>query len=996
MINYAGNAVSPTADSLQISAIDRGTHSDLTIYNDFSNTLSTFGYSIAASINLLYNQQQYRTTCEAKLQLLQFVEWFMTSSAVSSLAGTVGLINSIVNRASNVPSIQMFCNSKLLQIQSTDTGTLRGSTAISTYLKAVLSFYQSFDNTRTYVQEPADQFDALAQLTGGEIDIAILQPDLLNNTDSQLYTQYVTSGDVNIIPTAITAVRPIYHLPDIIQSLNQSLFDHPMWGNNIYGQPGLTIDMITLSAIYTGNINDWTHPNISQYTPWLAERIQHLQSQNSSIQLPITLIICCTSLAADTTATQILAYGFHTALSSSVYTTQIDRAAVDTTQSISNTYDRWSLPYSWYNNLTQLGNNIKYEFVAAEEQHDESTTLTDCAISYYITAYYVTTTNNVQREFVLLYNTITDRYTADDVKFGTVNSSMACIQPQSNTNINYFSLQLTSALQSTCWPFSSLVSLAVMSHYEDSFPIAISTVNKTLNMLQWLISTDNLQYSAHANYLGWMNTAKQYNNVSIHTVNYITCNGENCLITLPTYWSVTNGVQVFSYIISSVMIILCMISAVIIWSYRRRVVIRSSSVIFLEVMLLGISLLYLSAIILVQSPTLGSCSTFAWFCTFGLQLTFVPLFMKMYRIYKIFSRKQLKIVKLTDLRLLSYMGVLLLFDIVVMSAWQSSAPLQPLTTHVYSGVNDRQYLQCNLTGGGATYVVIIGIEKAMLLLFGCVMSFSTRKVSGTFNESTSVAWSIYNTILATVIVIPIIVFVHALGDTLIILVLIMILWIGVSIYGFIIGTKLYTLMQGEANEQISQLESNRTVSGGFSFVSVDALSVHTIDTYLKALKSHLTSVQQKKLQLTKNTDCQTKSRVNDVVSPTSHVSMADSIHSCKQSHDLASATEPVTHNKRQSSYQITSSQYQHETIAAVRRETPSFVHRTNSYGGLVGSNILQNRKLSNTNIRVISPTNVELRNNNQFINNNTTNNSTSSTDTNKLLINASTDTNVNG
>ena len=538
-----------------------------------------------------------------------------------------------------------------------------------------------------------------------------------------------------------------------------------------------------------------------------------------------------------------------------------------------------------------------------------------------------------------------------------VDSALTCIIPQASSDINRFSVQMDSLNQSPfCWVFTQMVSAAVMSHYNDgnSFPVTTQDANATLNMLLWLTNSTQLHPAARDSGLG-MISELPINSVVEHALTYILCNGMNCLITLPTYWQLSTAVSSFGYAMGAIMILLCTVTMFITFKSRKRVVIRSASVVFLQLMLIGLVLLYMSGIVLVQSPTLVSCGMFAWLANFGLELIFVPLFLKMYRIYKIFSRKQLKIVKISDMKLLSYGSVLLVFNLILMAVWQGVDGLQPITTHVYSGVNDTQYLQCNIPSNSTVYVIILGVEKAMLLLFGCVMSFSTRKVSGTFNESTSVAWSIYNTILATAILIPIIAFVKALGDTLIVLILIIILWIGVSIYTFVFGTKLYTLALGEAREQVSQLESNRTLTGGFSFVSIDALSKHTVTQYLNALRTHMRAVEVRAKQLAiaaEGNSSPLKSHVSTDNPSTKYRAVT--------SHDNNSTTGTVpSHNGNSVPYinkKYSINSYQHETIAPVRRDTPTFLPAANTNSG-----VLNARKLTSSSSVVAEPMFVHAR-----------------------------------
>lgn len=84
--------------------------------------------------------------------------------------------------------------------------------------------------------------------------------------------------------------------------------------------------------------------------------------------------------------------------------------------------------------------------------------------------------------------------------------------------------------------------------------------------------------------------------------------------------------------------------------------------------------------------------------------------------------------------------------------------------------------------------------------------------------------------------------------------LFLLIWISLCTYGLIYGPKMISLWNGEANEQISALESNRTYSGGFSFVSIDALTASTITAYEAALQQHVRAVARKKALLFNTND----------------------------------------------------------------------------------------------------------------------------------------------
>ena len=53
---------------------------------------------------------------------------------------------------------------------------------------------------------------------------------------------------------------------------------------------------------------------------------------------------------------------------------------------------------------------------------------------------------------------------------------------------------------------------------------------------------------------------------------------------------------------------------------------------------------------------------------------------------------------------------------------------------------------------GPTFIAILAGLKGLILVFGTIMSFTTRGVSDNFNESRPIAFSIYNTTFTSLIV----------------------------------------------------------------------------------------------------------------------------------------------------------------------------------------------------------------------------------------------------
>jgi len=116
-------------------------------------------------------------------------------------------------------------------------------------------------------------------------------------------------------------------------------------------------------------------------------------------------------------------------------------------------------------------------------------------------------------------------------------------------------------------------------------------------------------------------------------------------------------------------------------------------------------------------------------------------------VWRIFTGDRLKIVKLSNRKLLAGTAAVLLFDLILMSVWQGVAPLTPVEYSRVIGNEQNLFTHCSVNSASKGYVFagLVAAGKVGLLLFGAVMAFSTRNVKGNFNESAQISWTIYNT-----------------------------------------------------------------------------------------------------------------------------------------------------------------------------------------------------------------------------------------------------------
>ena len=328
----------------------------------------------------------------------------------------------------------------------------------------------------------------------------------------------------------------------------------------------------------------------------------------------------------------------------------------------------------------------------------------------------------------------------------------------------------------------------------------------------------------------------------------------------PVVWAVTMGLQgaIIALAVLGLIAVIGAVSGVLV--YRQETVMRAAAPVFLVISLLGISLLYVSSILYSLTPSPSTCAGFNWTANLGFILAFSPLFAKTWRIWRIFGRqRQLKVVRITNVRLLTLILLAVMADAIFLAIWQGVAPMTPALTTVYSGdpVVAYEYSQCEYGDTGTNFLITAFVTKAVLVAFGALMAFSTRKTSSKFNEAVAIAWSIYNVLFSVGIVFPIILFIKAVGDLRVGLVDFLILWVASFTAVILVAPKLYHVITKQGDGLRAMVSQNASViptsaSGveDWGLLSAAAFSnVPQIQRYIAALEQNLAHIKSRKKEL---------------------------------------------------------------------------------------------------------------------------------------------------
>jgi hypothetical protein len=187
-----------------------------------------------------------------------------------------------------------------------------------------------------------------------------------------------------------------------------------------------------------------------------------------------------------------------------------------------------------------------------------------------------------------------------------------------------------------------------------------------------------------------------------------------------------------------------LVMCAIIWWNREKPVIRASSPAFLVGVMVGITGDLIGIIIQEGKPTPNLCQ--ARFIVPSLSLTVIlaNLFVKTWRVWRIFDNKRMKKITISNFQLLQMIFGLLSIEAVLFVIWynlDSPVPAPYFGDWICtSSVQD--VFQLALQG-----------YKLILLAFGAFLGYGIRNVQmSQFNESRQIAFSIYNILFTSILV----------------------------------------------------------------------------------------------------------------------------------------------------------------------------------------------------------------------------------------------------
>jgi len=185
--------------------------------------------------------------------------------------------------------------------------------------------------------------------------------------------------------------------------------------------------------------------------------------------------------------------------------------------------------------------------------------------------------------------------------------------------------------------------------------------------------------------------------------------------------------------------------------YKNFIDIRRSSPLFLIIMLFGIIISFVSIITFIGKPTKFICILRPYILVIAFGLTFFSLLLKTFRIKVIFDKSDIPV---KDSNLITYLCVLLGFELIITTVWGAAAGMKPDVKVVG---DEMHYWVCtNTSTFGEVIQMVLIVINGLALVYGSYLAYKVKNVYSEYNESKVIGLSIYGIVVCMVILIVIV------------------------------------------------------------------------------------------------------------------------------------------------------------------------------------------------------------------------------------------------
>eukprot|EP00004_Rigifila_ramosa_P028878 TRINITY_DN9_c0_g1_i4.p1 TRINITY_DN9_c0_g1~~TRINITY_DN9_c0_g1_i4.p1 ORF type:complete len:3547 (-),score=946.75 TRINITY_DN9_c0_g1_i4:148-9951(-) len=197
----------------------------------------------------------------------------------------------------------------------------------------------------------------------------------------------------------------------------------------------------------------------------------------------------------------------------------------------------------------------------------------------------------------------------------------------------------------------------------------------------------------------------------------------------------------FEFFVAVTMLAVLAVSAIFL-KHNNAPVIKAASPLFCQLVLMGLMLDLVGILTQYDRPTDTLCLARAWVPSVAFTIFLSNLFVKTWRIWRIFDNKRMKRVVITNGNLLTMFGFFLLVDVAILGVWTGTNAPAPAIVYGNPSAWTCQSSQSDI------FELALRGYKYVLLLFGTFLAINIRNIQvSQFNESRHIAFSIYNILI---------------------------------------------------------------------------------------------------------------------------------------------------------------------------------------------------------------------------------------------------------
>lgn len=201
-----------------------------------------------------------------------------------------------------------------------------------------------------------------------------------------------------------------------------------------------------------------------------------------------------------------------------------------------------------------------------------------------------------------------------------------------------------------------------------------------------------------------------------------------CGVVDPSYIIISGPLGVSFMTLSIILIFIALVCLVATFLFRKSRIMRAAAPVFCYPSLVGLIMGLVSVTVWLGPPTAATCELRHWLLPIGADLLFLPIYVKSFMIYRIYTAKLKRRSGITPF--VAAMFALLIFDVIIQTVWSAVDPLVPTSTRYASG---NLFTACISQTPNVWYGLTIGYQVFQTIV-GLTILFLCRRLPTEFRE----------------------------------------------------------------------------------------------------------------------------------------------------------------------------------------------------------------------------------------------------------------------